>query len=338
MELTQLKYFATVARNEHMTKAAQELNISQPALSHAISNLEKELGVQLFSRTGRSLALTPYGLSFYQNVKAIFEELGKAEKNRRELEHAADRLYVATNCSASFSSFFLPFLEKKPLTRLQLIYAEPEQMDGLLRRGQIDLAFGLLQQDQASPDVRILEDRLYAAVHADMLRPDCQTLSLEDISNIAKVYSLSEPEITRWTDEIFQKRHHADSHSVVTDCTNSALRLVAMGYGVHISTGCTLYSTLQTCTAEPVVLSKLIRIQPISDPDCVLRYGLAVRKADIRSTLADEAAEYIIQNWSDENLRNPESLLIPSELLQTFRGLPDRSLHSINREYGRAQA
>ena len=48
MNLYQLRYFAELAQEQHYTNAAQHLNISQPSLSHAISQLEEELGVQLF--------------------------------------------------------------------------------------------------------------------------------------------------------------------------------------------------------------------------------------------------------------------------------------------------
>ncbi len=64
MELTQLDYFLTVARLEHMTMAARELRITQPALSHAISKLEHEIGVPLFERNGRNVQLNRYGKMF----------------------------------------------------------------------------------------------------------------------------------------------------------------------------------------------------------------------------------------------------------------------------------
>lgn len=51
MNLYHLRYFATLAHLEHYTKAAEILSITQPSLSHAISSLEKELGVKLFERT-----------------------------------------------------------------------------------------------------------------------------------------------------------------------------------------------------------------------------------------------------------------------------------------------
>lgn len=67
MNLNQLRYFVTLAHLEHYTKAAEELRISQPSLSHAISTLEKEIGTSLFRKQGRNVVLTKYG-SFFWNM------------------------------------------------------------------------------------------------------------------------------------------------------------------------------------------------------------------------------------------------------------------------------
>ena len=68
MNLSQLNYFKKLAEVLHYTRAAQELFITQPTLSGAISSLEKELGAPLFERNGRSVLLTPYGEVFYEHV------------------------------------------------------------------------------------------------------------------------------------------------------------------------------------------------------------------------------------------------------------------------------
>ena len=64
MNLYQLRYFKELAQEQHYTKAAQHLNISQPSLSHAIAQLEEELGIQLFEKIGRGTRLTGYGQDF----------------------------------------------------------------------------------------------------------------------------------------------------------------------------------------------------------------------------------------------------------------------------------
>ncbi|SFS65142.1 LysR family transcriptional regulator [Paenibacillus sp. BC26] len=85
MELTQLEYFLEVARLEHLTKAAETLSISQPALSHSISKLEAELGVPLFERKGRSLQINRYGTMFAKRVEKILQEVQRGKKEIEEL-------------------------------------------------------------------------------------------------------------------------------------------------------------------------------------------------------------------------------------------------------------
>ena len=64
MNLFYLRYFVTLAHVKHYTKAAQQLCITQPSLSHAIAQMEKELGVPLFEKNGRNTLLTPFGREF----------------------------------------------------------------------------------------------------------------------------------------------------------------------------------------------------------------------------------------------------------------------------------
>ena len=65
MNLNYLRYFRVLAKLEHYTKAAEELSITQPSLSHAMSSLEKDLGTYLFERDGRNIKLTKYGKIYY---------------------------------------------------------------------------------------------------------------------------------------------------------------------------------------------------------------------------------------------------------------------------------
>lgn len=75
MNLLHLRYFAELARQEHYTRAAQILCITQPTLSNAIHLLEQELGVQLFEKQGRNICLTRCGEMFYKSVRQSLDEL-----------------------------------------------------------------------------------------------------------------------------------------------------------------------------------------------------------------------------------------------------------------------
>lgn len=85
MNLRHLYYFRTLAKLEHYTQAAAELSIAQPSLSHAISELEKELNTYLFEKHGRNIRLTKYGRIFLDYVENALGELEKGEKKLQQL-------------------------------------------------------------------------------------------------------------------------------------------------------------------------------------------------------------------------------------------------------------
>ena len=78
MELRHLRYFAAVAETRHFGRAADGLHMAQPPLSQAIRRLETELGVELFARTTRQVALTGAGEVFRTDVERILTAVDEA--------------------------------------------------------------------------------------------------------------------------------------------------------------------------------------------------------------------------------------------------------------------
>lgn len=74
MTLQQLKYVIEVARNRSISKAAQQLFISQPSLSNAMKELENELGITIFSRTNKGIVITPEGSEFLGYARQVIEQ------------------------------------------------------------------------------------------------------------------------------------------------------------------------------------------------------------------------------------------------------------------------
>ena len=85
MNLNQLQYFKILAQEEHYTRAAQMLSITQPSLSHAIAQLEEELGTRLFEKKGRNIVLTRYGKLFLPYVEESLKVLEEGVQRTREL-------------------------------------------------------------------------------------------------------------------------------------------------------------------------------------------------------------------------------------------------------------
>ena len=89
MNLNHLSYFRILAKLEHYTQAAEELSITQPSLSHAMSTLEKDLGTYLFEKQGRNIKLTKHGKIYFEYVDRALSELEKGEKKIRELSNVS---------------------------------------------------------------------------------------------------------------------------------------------------------------------------------------------------------------------------------------------------------
>ena len=130
MNLKQLYYFKRLAETEHYTEAASALCITQPALSHAISELEKELGVALFARRGRNIQITPNGKRFLPYVE---DALTSLENGRMTLQKS----------SPAYSDVTFFFTQGTSLTLLQD-----------LKAGKTDLAICSYIADE--PDINFI--------------------------------------------------------------------------------------------------------------------------------------------------------------------------------------
>ena len=84
MELRVLNYFLAIAREENFTRAAQQLHVTQPALSRQIVDLEQELGVKLFRRSNHNIVLTEDGMILKRRVQEL---LTLAEKTKQDFLH-----------------------------------------------------------------------------------------------------------------------------------------------------------------------------------------------------------------------------------------------------------
>lgn len=138
-----LAYFEAVARHEHVTRAAQELGVPQSTLSRAMVRLEQDLGVALFARRGRTVALTPAGRTFLGSAERALAEVEKAADSvRADADPASGRVafgFLHTMGSETVPALIRAFRADHPGVRFQLVQNYGEAMLERLRAGKLDL-------------------------------------------------------------------------------------------------------------------------------------------------------------------------------------------------------
>ena len=145
MTLNQLRYFQVLARMEHFHHAAASLYISQPALSRAISQLEQELGVSLFEKRGRNVALTPEGRLFLAYTDRALEQLDQGIAQISSFASMSDGVSIGCVLPA-VSTYLAPLLERyrqklgRPFRCRTWTGASQELLEGMLN-GRYDLIY-----------------------------------------------------------------------------------------------------------------------------------------------------------------------------------------------------
>lgn len=124
MDVQRLRYFKVVAQMEHMSKAAQKLHLTQPALSKAIASLEEEVGGALFARVGRSIELNENGKMFYRYAEQALAALDDGVRFVREMNDPYhERIKFQTNVVAKpyLLDLVAGFRRENPKARFEII-------------------------------------------------------------------------------------------------------------------------------------------------------------------------------------------------------------------------
>lgn len=157
------RIFYVVANHSNITKASEELSISQPAISKSIKNLEEQLGGQLFVRTKRGVFLTKEGKEFYNYIKQAIEYINNAENKFTDLinlETGCIKIGISTTLT---KEFLLPYLEEfhslYPKIDIQIITNLTSELIPKLRNGLIDIVILNLIDKNYANDIDVIKCR-----------------------------------------------------------------------------------------------------------------------------------------------------------------------------------
>jgi DNA-binding transcriptional LysR family regulator len=290
MELLQLRYFQTVARTEHMTKAAQELHIAQPALSKTISRLEADMGVPLFDRHGGRIRLNTFGKLYLDKVERALRLLEEGQKEINELaglEHGS--IHLATSTLDPLSEPLSRFLAEHPDVNFQISQAGTDEMMKMMELGEVDLCFTSMDMEQSEwSQVTVLREDVYLAVPQGHRLAVHSSINLNELENEAFIGYKENFIFQQMNDKFLKEAGITPRYVCRVDDPPAIASLVRAGLGVA------LFGCLHVQDAN-------LKLLPIAQPECQRHYRIIWHEKRYLSLAARKFRDFVIQHFSDQS-------------------------------------
>ncbi|WP_223068743.1 LysR family transcriptional regulator [Paenibacillus caui] len=292
MEWQQLEYFQTVARLQHMTTAARALSISQPALSRSISRLEKELGVPLFERSGRSIVLSKYGHLFLLRVNRMLAEYQEGIQELDDLLHP-EHGEVSLGFLHTLGVQFVPGLirtyrKDHPAVHFQLHQNNTPNLLNQLVSGEIDMCMAAPRETgQPLEWVELMSQELFVIVPRGHRLADSGPIHLKEIGDEPLISFKLGYGLRKIIDDLLREAGISPKISFEGEEVHTIAGLVAAGLGVAIIP--------QTKGIDP----NEIAFVPVSFPSCSRTIGLAWHKERYLSRTAKQFREFVMEQFKE---------------------------------------
>ena len=242
IDLRQLRYFVTVARERNFTRAAEQLHIAQPPLSRQIQLLEQQVGVPLLIRNTRPVRMTDAGRLFYEQAIQV---LGRIE----QMQSAAKRVglnqrtvlsvgFVASTLYAGLPTLMRMLRQHAPELDIQMVELMSVQQVQALKEGRIDIGFGRVRHsDPTVAGTVVCEERLAAVVDVNSpLARESTPLPIQQLAGQKLIVYPKEPR-PGFADQVLNVLHgHGVQPAEVLEVREiqTALGLVAAEFGVCV--------------------------------------------------------------------------------------------------------
>ncbi|NBD25192.1 LysR family transcriptional regulator [Paenibacillus glycinis] len=290
MEWQQLEYFRVVAKTEHFTRAAEQLAISQPALSRSITHLEETLSVSLFDRVGRSVKLNAFGTLFLKRVEKALQEI---QDGVNELQQLKDP-YTGTVSLAFVMTFGLSFLPDfisefnrlYPQVKLQLFQNTTAAIFRQLLDSEADLSIvGVIDHRNHLEWHKLLDEDLFVYVPANHRLADRESVRLEELARDPFISFKKGYGMRALTDQFCAQAGFVPQVVFEGEDVATVSVLVSSGIGV------TLIPSFRGITPSKI---KKLRV---TEPICRREIGLAWLKGRALSPSADLFRGFIMSRF-----------------------------------------
>lgn len=240
MNTMQLECFIAVANSLNFARAAEELHITQPAVTHQINALETELEAKLFKRTTRSVSLTQDGLSFLEDAQHILR-LSRLAKARLSPQNAENFTNFSIGCHTTTELNLLPpilqeLVQKHPNVHPVLRTLPLRSLENLLENNTVDVILDFENEGRARKTAtyfELIQTTLMCAVSKNHPLACCKTITQDTLINEKMI--LQEPH--RLSPSLFAlQKPLVDSHSpndlFFCESNEAAITLTKAGLGI----------------------------------------------------------------------------------------------------------
>ncbi|MBA4228553.1 MAG: LysR family transcriptional regulator [Hyphomonas sp.] len=241
MELRTLKYLVAVADRLSFTAAARELNVSQPALSQQIRQLEEGLGIQLFARTPHRVVVTQGGQLVVDHARRILDGTGRLQEAVaafRGLERGKLRLAVTQSFNALHVTAVLSaFIRQHPAIDVTVLEWANSAIIAGVAEGALDLgvAFGPIEVSVAAQE--LYQDRLMLACSRQHPFASQPVVPLGSLAGEALALLTADYGTRRALDRFFEVHEVEPQRIIELDTFGSILKLVETGVCVSVMPG-----------------------------------------------------------------------------------------------------
>ncbi|GLY29190.1 LysR family transcriptional regulator [Kineosporia sp. NBRC 101731] len=239
MRIEQLEYLATVTRLGSLRRAAEELHVSQPALSETIRNLERELRVTLLDRRRSGAVVSDDGRELLPHIMGVLESVDRLRR-AADQQHRTHRMVRVGTVNAATVTLLTPavraFRAGHPETQVEVIAAQQDQIERSLREGGLDLGLvNVLDGDDPPHDLattRLLRGRVVACLHPDSPLAALGVIGRDDLLREPLIVMRAGYLMHRFVQRLFDGEIPAVSYS--TDGAEMGKLMVAEGLGVTL--------------------------------------------------------------------------------------------------------
>jgi DNA-binding transcriptional LysR family regulator len=264
MEFSQLQAFISVAHNRSFSITAQQLHLSQPAISKRISTLEQQLNCELFDRIGHQVQLTEAGQRLLPRAIKIIQDIEDCKRHIQQLDkNISGKLTIAS--SHHIGLHRLPNILKnyaKEFTDVELDFQllESEQACEAVRTGKIELAVITLPLEPEDKlfTLKLWEDKLDCMISNDHEMNNISDITLEQLTNFPLLLPSKKTFTTQIIEQPFKDRNLKLSTVMTSNDLESLRMMVEIGLGWSILPSSMLRDPLNKIQVKELSLSRTL--------------------------------------------------------------------------------